>query len=108
MVLKPEKGVGIRLSPPRDVCKCVRTSRGELCNRCCRSLSPDIIFTHIDPFFSRSESWGNTGALNTSKETQNFRDFTLENVDVNQRFSISILKSRDHTLDLFASHMAPH
>lgn len=48
MVLKQEKGVGMRLPPPKGVCKCVRASRGELYNGYFRSVSTDITSTHID------------------------------------------------------------
>lgn len=48
IVVSNEKGVGMRLPPPRGVCKCVRASRGELYIRYFRSVSTDISSTHID------------------------------------------------------------
>lgn len=48
IVVSNEKGVGMRLPPPRGVCKCVRASRGEHYIRYFRSVSTDISSTHID------------------------------------------------------------
>lgn len=97
--LKQEKGVGMRLLPPRGVCKCVRASRGELYIGYFRSVSTDITSTHIDSL-EELKDYMTLGPSLLLRRPRTSETPLWKMCILIERFSTSILKSREHTLDL--------